>query len=92
MLDAYLDSFFEEFIITIAAIAGTTVFAYFRAIKNKQTENAETLQSLAVRTWKIEKTLFVLAKMTALQTRQIHPEIDTSNVEETVKEMMKDKP
>jgi len=91
VLDTYLDSFFGEFIIAIALIAGTTVFAYFRSIKNKQVENANTLQSLTMRTWRIEKALVVLAKLTALQTKQIHPDIDTSSLEDTVKEMMKDK-
>ena len=91
MLDLYLESFFEEFIVAIAAIAGTTIFAYFRSIKNKQIENAKTLDRLTLRTWRVEKALTVLANLTALQTRQIHPDINTSGLEDTVKELMKDK-
>ena len=91
MLDAYLDSFFEEFIITIAVIAGATIFAYFRSIKKEQTENANTLERLTLRTWRVEKALLVLANLTALQTKQIHPDINTSGLEDTVKELMKDK-
>ena len=33
----------------------------------------------------------MLAKLTANQTKQAHPEIDTSTLEEVVKELMKDK-
>jgi len=33
----------------------------------------------------------MLAKLTANQTKQAHPEIDTSNLEDVVKELMKDK-
>jgi len=91
MLDAYLDSFFEEFIIAIVVIAGTTIFAYFRSIKNEQIENANTLERLTLRTWRVEKALLVLANLTALQTKQIHPDINTSGLEDTVKELMKDK-
>jgi len=34
----------------------------------------------------------MLAKLTANQTKQAHPEIDTSSLEEVVRELMKDKP
>ena len=91
VLGTYLDSFFEDIIVAIAIIAGTTIFAYFRSIKNKQVENAETLKSLTMRTWRVEKALLVLTKLTSLQTKQIHPGIDTSNMEETLKEMLKDR-
>ncbi len=91
MLDVYLESFFEEFIIAIAVIGITTIFAYFRSIKNIQIENAKTLDRLTLRTWRVEKTLIVLASLTALQTKQIHPDINTSGIEDTVKELMKDK-
>ena len=91
MIDQYVDAFFEEFIITIAAIAGTTVFAYFRSIRNKQIYNTLELSKLSQRAWRIEKTMLLLAKLTASQTKQAHPEIDTSSLENIVKEMMKEK-
>ena len=91
MIDAYVESFFEEFIITIAALAGGTVFAYFRSIRNKQIANVKTLENLTTRAWRIEKALTMLAKLTAMQTKQAHPELDTSNLEEVVKDMMDDK-
>lgn len=91
MIDQYIDTFFEEFIITIAAIAGTTVFAYFRSIRNKQIYNTLELSKLSQRAWRIEKTMLLLAKLTASQTKQAHPEIDTSSLENIVKEMMKEK-
>ena len=40
--------------------------------------------------WQIEKSILMLAKLTANQTKQAHPEIDTSSLEEVVRELMKD--
>ena len=91
MIDEYLGSFFEEFLLIISATAGTTVFAYFRSIRNKQIENALALNKIHLRSWQIEKAILMLAKLTANQTKQAHPEIDTSNLEDVVKELMKDK-
>ena len=91
MIDQYIDAIFEEIIITIAAIAGTTVFAYFRSIRNKQVDNALELSKLSQRAWRIEKTMLLLAKLTASQTKQAHPEIDTSSLETIVKDMMQEK-
>lgn len=90
VIGEYIDSFFEEFILVIAASAGTTVFAYFRSIRNKQIENALELNKIHQRSWRIEKAILLLAKLTAKQTKQAHPEIDTSSLEEVVKEMIKD--
>jgi len=92
VLDEYIDSFFEEFLLIIAATAGTTIFAYFRSIRNKQIENASALNRIHHRSWQIEKAILMLAKLTAKQTKQAHPEIDTSSLEEVVRELMKDKP
>ena len=91
MIDQYIDSFFEEIILAIAITAGSTVFAYFRSIRNKQIENAVALNKIHRRSWQIEKAILMLAKLTAKQTKQAHPEIDTSSLEEVVKELMKDK-
>ena len=91
MIDQYIDSFFEEIILAIAITAGSTVFAYFRSIRNKQIENAVALNKIHRRSWQIEKDILMLAKLTAKQTKQAHPEIDTSSLEEVVKELMKDK-
>ena len=91
MIDQYIDAIFEELIITISAVAGTTVFAYFRSIRNKQVDNALELSKLSQRAWRIEKTMLLLAKLTASQTKQAHPEIDTSSLENIVKDMMQEK-
>lgn len=91
MIDQYINSFFEELLLAIAITAGSTVFAYFRSIRNKQIENALALNKIHRRSWQIEKAILMLAKMTAKQTKQAHPEIDTSSLEEVVKELMKDK-
>ena len=91
MIDAYIESFFEEFMITIAVLAGGTVFGYFRSIRNKQIANVKTLENLTTRAWRIEKALTMLAKLTAIQTKQAHPELDTSNLEEVVKDMMNER-
>jgi len=90
LIDEYIGSFFEEFILIIAATAGTTIFAYFRSIRNKQIENALALNKIHQRSWRIEKSILMLAKLTANQTKQAHPEIDTSSLEEVVRELMKD--
>lgn len=90
MIDEYIGSFFEEFLLIIAATTGTTIFAYFRSIRNKQIENALALDKIHQRSWRIEKSILMLAKLTANQTKQAHPEIDTSSLEEVVKELMKD--
>ena len=90
MIDEYIGSFFEEVILIIAATAGTTIFTYFRSIRNKQIENALALNKIHQRSWQIEKSILMLAKLTANQTKQVHPEIDTSSLEEVVKELMKD--
>ncbi|MDH3502357.1 MAG: hypothetical protein OEL69_07620 [Nitrosopumilus sp.] len=76
----------------MAVTAGTTVFAYFRSIRNKQIENALALNKIHQRAWQIEKAVLMLSKLTAKQTKQVHPEIDTSSLEEVVRELMKDKP
>ena len=91
MIDQYIDAFFEEFILAIAATAGTTVFAYFRSIRNKQIHNTSELSKLSQRAWRIEKTMLLLAKLTASQTKQAHPEIDTSSLENIVKDMMQER-
>ena len=91
MIDQYIDAFFEEFILAIAITAGTTVFAYFRSIKNKQVDNALELFKLSQRAWSIEKTMLLLAKLTARQANQIHPEVDTSSLDNIVQDMMKEK-
>lgn len=91
MIDQYIDAFFEEFILAIAITAGTTVFAYFRSIRNKQVDNTFELSKLSQRAWRIEKTMLLLAKLTASQTKQAHPEIDTSSLENIVKDMMQEK-
>ena len=49
------------------------------------------LNKIHLRSWQIEKAILMLAKLTANQTKQSHPEIDTSNLEDVVKELMKDK-
>lgn len=85
MLDEYIGSFFEEFLLIVAATAGTTIFAYFRSIRNKQIENALALHKIHQRSWQIETAILILAKLTAKQTKQVHPEIDTSSLEEVVK-------
>ena len=91
MIDQHIDAFFEEFILAIAVTAGTTVFAYFRSIRNKQVDNALELSKLSQRAWRIEKTMLLLAKLTASQTKQAHPEIDASSLENIVKDMMQEK-
>jgi hypothetical protein len=91
LIDEYIGNFFEEIILIIAATAGSTIFAYFRSIRNKQIENALALNKIHLRSWQIEKAILMLAKLTANQTKQAHPEIDTSSLEEVVKELMKDK-
>ena len=91
MIEQYIDSFFEEILLVIAITAGSTAFAYFRSIRNKQIENAVALNRIHQRSWQIEKAILMLAKLTAKQTKQAHPEIDTSSLEEVVKELMKDK-
>lgn len=91
MIGEYIDGFFEEILLLIAGTAGTTVYAYFRSIRNKQIENAVSLHKIHQRSWKIEKAILMLAKLTAKQTKQAHPEIDTSSLEEVVKELIKDK-
>ena len=92
MIDEYIGSFFEEFLLIIAVAAGSTIFAYFRSIRNKQIENALALNKIHQRSWQIEKAILMLAKLTAKQTKQAHPEIDTSSLEEVVRELMKDEP
>ena len=91
MIDQYIGSFFEEIILIIAAATGSTIFAYFRSIRNQQIENALALKKIHQRSWQIEKTILMLAKLTANQTKQAHPELDTSSLEEVVKELMKEK-
>lgn len=91
MIDEYIGNFFEEFLLLIIITAGTTVFAYFRSIRNKQIENAIALDKIHQRSWQIEKAILMLAKLTAKQTKQAHPEIDTSSLEEVVRELMNDK-
>ena len=91
MIDQYIGSFFEELLLFISITAATTIFAYFRSIRKKQIENALALNKINRRSWQIEKSILLLAKLTAKQTKQAHPEIDTSSLEEVVKELMKDK-
>ena len=91
MIDEYIGSFFEEILLIIAVTAGSTVFAYFRSIRNKQIENTLALNKIQMKSWQIEKAILMLAKLTANQTKQAHPEIDTSSLEGVVKELMRDK-
>ena len=92
MIDQYIGSFFEELLLFISVTAATTIFAYFRSIRNKQIENALALNKIHRRSWQIEKSILMLAKLTAKQTKQVHPEMDTSSLEEVVKELIEDKP
>ena len=69
-----------------------SVIPYCRE-KRRQTKNinALALKKIHQRSWQIEKTILMLAKLTANQTKQAHPELDTSSLEEVVKELMKEK-
>jgi len=90
LVETFLDSIFQESIVTITLGAGVSIVAYFKSIRNKQIENKDAIDKLCIRAWRIEKAIALMAMVITQQTKTDHPATDTADLEKLTKEIMTD--
>ena len=82
-MEEILDPIVRDVIIGIVLAGGVGLFAYIRRKLNQ-------LDKLCSRIVNLEKTILILTKLIATQTKRAHPDIDTSSLEKMIDIMMKD--
>ena len=75
----------DVFLIVISIAATTGIGALVAFFRNMR----QCITRLSKRTWRIQKTLIIMAKMIDTQTNKQHPEVE-SDLDELVKEMLEE--
>ena len=76
-------SVFEPLLITSLIGIGGALFGFFRKMSSTQKDLCETVSRL-------QKTLIILAKAVDRQSNRLHPEEANSELDDLVKELLRD--
>ncbi len=76
-------SVFEPLLITSLIGMGGALFGFFRKMSSTQKDLCETVSRL-------QKTLIILAKAVDRQSNRLHPEEANSELDDLVKELLRD--
>jgi hypothetical protein len=76
-------SIFEPLLITSLIGMGGALFGFFRKMSSTQKDLCETVSRL-------QKTLIILAKAVDRQSNRLHPEEANSELDDLVKELLRD--
>lgn len=83
MFETVLDSIYQEVVVAIALGAGGLSIKYFRS-------NRDKIDDICDRMTNVEKAVGLMAKLIAMQTRQDHPNSDTTELDQIVDIVLKD--